>query len=64
MHDFMDKDLGKAIPYGIYDVAANAGWVFVGTNHDTAAFAPASGITSRPAAAVNVLAPGTYRRSS
>jgi hypothetical protein len=38
-HDFMDKDLGKAIPYGVYDVAANAGWVNVGTDHDTAAFA-------------------------
>ncbi len=38
-HDFPDEDLGKAIPYGVYDVAANAGWVNVGTDHDTAAFA-------------------------
>jgi len=38
-HDFPDKELGKAIPYGIYDVAANTGWVNVGTDHDTAAFA-------------------------
>jgi Rhodopirellula transposase DDE domain len=38
-HDFMDLELGKAIPYGVYDVAANAGWVNVGTDHDTAAFA-------------------------
>jgi hypothetical protein len=38
-HGFMDKDLGKAIPYGVYDVAADAGWVNVGTDHDTAAFA-------------------------
>ena len=38
-HDFPDPDLGKVIPYGIYDVAANAGWVNVGTDHDTAAFA-------------------------
>jgi hypothetical protein len=38
-HDFIDKNLGKAIPYGVYDVAANAGWVNVGTDHDTAAFA-------------------------
>jgi hypothetical protein len=38
-HDFIDKDLGKAIPYGVYDLAANAGWVNVGTDHDTAAFA-------------------------
>ena len=33
------RELGKAIPYGIYDLAANAGWVNVGTDHDTAAFA-------------------------
>ncbi len=38
-HDFPDEDLGKAIPYGVYDLAANAGWVNVGTDHDTAAFA-------------------------
>jgi Rhodopirellula transposase DDE domain len=38
-HDFADPELGKAIPYGIYDLAANAGWVNVGTDHDTAAFA-------------------------
>jgi transposase len=38
-HDFPDPELGKAIPYGVYDVAANAGWVSVGTDHDTAAFA-------------------------
>ena len=38
-HDFIDKDLGKAIPYGVYDLAADAGWVNVGTDHDTAAFA-------------------------
>ena len=39
VHDFMDKELGKAIPYGVYDVADNTGWVSVGTDHDTAAFA-------------------------
>ena len=39
VHDFPDKELGKAIPYGIYDVSANAGWVSVGTDHDTSAFA-------------------------
>src|SRR6266478_1362602 len=38
-HDFPDRKLGKAIPYGVYDLAANAGWVNVGTDHDTAAFA-------------------------
>jgi len=39
VHDFVDKDLGKVAPYGIYDVTANAGWVSVGIDHDTAAFA-------------------------
>ncbi|MGA5807410.1 ISAzo13 family transposase [Streptomyces cellulosae] len=39
-HDFLDRQgPGKAIPYGIYDIAANTGWVNVGTDHDTAAFA-------------------------
>ncbi|MCQ8836657.1 ISAzo13 family transposase, partial [Streptomyces malaysiensis] len=38
-HDFPDRELGKAVPYGIYDVTANTGWVNVGTDHDTAAFA-------------------------
>jgi hypothetical protein len=38
-HDFAGPELGKAIPYGIYDLAANTGWVNVGTDHDTAAFA-------------------------
>jgi hypothetical protein len=41
VHDFPDPKLGKAIPYGIYDVGRNAGWVTVGTDHDTAAFAVA-----------------------
>jgi transposase len=39
VHDFADPQLGKAIPYGIYDLTANTGWVNVGTDHDTAAFA-------------------------
>ena len=39
VHDFVDKDLGKVAPYGIYDLATNAGWVSVGIDHDTAAFA-------------------------
>jgi len=38
-YDFPDKDLGKAVPYGVYDVAANAGWVSVGRSADTAEFA-------------------------
>jgi Rhodopirellula transposase DDE domain len=39
VHDFLDKGLGKAIPYGVYDMAANTGWVSVGVDHDTAEFA-------------------------
>jgi hypothetical protein len=39
IHDFIDKDLGKAIPYGVYDLAENQGWVSVGIDHDTAQFA-------------------------
>jgi hypothetical protein len=39
VHDFIDKGLGKAIPYGVYDMAANTGWVSVGVDHDTAEFA-------------------------
>ena len=39
IYDFMDKDLGKAIPYGVYDLTANQGWVSVGIDHDTARFA-------------------------
>ncbi len=42
MHDFPDKELGKAIPYGIYDVSDNSGWVSVGVDHDTSAFAVAT----------------------
>ena len=42
VHDFMDKELGKAIPYGVYDVTNNQGWVNVGIDHDTAYFAAAS----------------------
>ena len=41
-HDFPDEELGKVTPYGVYDVAANAGFVNVGTDHDTAAFAAES----------------------
>src|SRR6266581_5425335 len=42
VHDFPDEELGKALPYGIYDLTANTGWVSVGTDHDTGAFAVAS----------------------
>ncbi len=39
VHDFIEKDGGKAIPYGIYDLTRNEGWVSVGIDHDTAHFA-------------------------
>ena len=39
VHDFPDDAVGKAIPYGIYDLSENTGWVTVGTDHDTPAFA-------------------------
>ena len=42
VHDFIDKELGKVNPYGVYNIARNEGWVSVGTDHDTAAFAVAS----------------------
>ena len=39
VHDFLIPELGKAVPYGVYDIGANSGWVSVGIDHDTAAFA-------------------------
>jgi transposase len=42
VYDFIDPAVPKAIPYGIYDVGQNAGWVSVGTDHDTAQFAVAT----------------------
>ena len=39
VHDFVDRQLGKIAPYGVYDIAANTGWVNVGTDADTATFA-------------------------
>jgi Rhodopirellula transposase DDE domain len=39
VHDFPDPKVGRAIPYGVYDLGRNVGWVGVGTDHDTAAFA-------------------------
>ena len=39
VYDFIDKELGKAIPYGVYDIAKNEGWVNVGISSDTAEFA-------------------------
>jgi Rhodopirellula transposase DDE domain len=42
VHDFIDPDLGKVIPYGVYDLGRNEGWVNVGIDHDTPEFAVAS----------------------
>jgi hypothetical protein len=42
VHDFPDPKVGKAIPYGVYDLGADAGWVSVGDDHDTASFAVAT----------------------
>jgi hypothetical protein len=42
VHDFKDDDLGKVVPHGVYDPSANAGWVTVGVDHDTPAFAVGS----------------------
>lgn len=42
VHDFIDKRLGKAIPYGVYDLHRNEGWMSVGVDHDTAEFAVAT----------------------
>ena len=39
VYDFLSKAIGRAVPYGVYDIASNAGWVSVGVNHDTSAFA-------------------------
>ena len=41
-YDFIDRNLGKVAPYGVYDIAANEGWVSVGIDHDTAQFATQS----------------------
>jgi transposase len=42
VHDFPDPEVPKAVPYGVYDVGTNTGWVSVGTDHDTASFAVAT----------------------
>jgi hypothetical protein len=39
VHDFLIRDKGRAVPYGVYDIGENAGWVSVGVDHDTASFA-------------------------
>ena len=53
VHDFPDPDLGKVIPYGVFDMSRNEGWVSVGIDHDTAQFAvQAIGVGGRRWAAV------------
>ena len=42
VHDFIDPEMGKAIPYGVYDLGADEGWVSVGDDADTAGFAVAT----------------------
>jgi hypothetical protein len=39
VHDFLIKELGRAVPYGVYDLASNTGWISVGMSSDTSAFA-------------------------
>ena len=39
VHDFLIPEFGRAVPYGVYDIASNAGWMSVGIDHDTASFA-------------------------
>jgi Rhodopirellula transposase DDE domain len=39
VHDFIDPKLSRAVPYGVYDITNNVGWISVGTDHDTASFA-------------------------
>lgn len=39
VHDFIDKNLGRANPYGVYNIGSNTGWISVGTDHDTASSA-------------------------
>ena len=59
VHDFIDEELGKVAPYGVYDVTANEGWVSVGIDHDTAEFAVAehSTLVARDGAAAAIPRP-------
>jgi hypothetical protein len=64
VHDFPDPELAKAIPYGIYDIAANTDWVSAGADHDTSAFPVQTlrrcwnTVGGRSAAAARTLLPG------
>ena len=58
VHDFVDPELGKAIPYGVYDMTANAGWVSVGVDHDTAEFCGGDGAAVVAADGSSCLPPG------
>ena len=64
VHDFLIKELGRAVPYGIYDIAGNAGWVSVGMDHDTASSLcrpSAAGGMTMGRIAIRRQAPGDHR---
>jgi hypothetical protein len=52
VHDFLIPELGRAVPYGVYDIASNAGWVSVGIDHDTPSMRSAAGGTAWVAPAI------------
>lgn len=61
-HDFPDEELGKAIPYGIYDVGADEGWVSVGISAETASFAVAAiGVCVQPLGPARCTMPASAR---
>jgi hypothetical protein len=60
IYDFLDAELGKVIPYGVYDVTRNQGWVNVGIDHDTPEFAVES-IRRLVAVYGAALLPGSHR---
>jgi hypothetical protein len=66
VHDFLTKELGRAVPYGIYDLAANAGWVNVGVDNDTGGLRgsndPPMVARGRPCSLSARKAPGHHRR--
>ena len=67
MHDFVIPELGRAAPYGVYDIAGNAGWVSVGIDHDTAGFrspmpSDAGGRLMGPERYSNATQPADHRR--
>jgi hypothetical protein len=63
VHDFLIKELGRAVPYGVYDLAANAGWVSVGVDHDTAFFRSTRRVDTPPIQASRITMTSASRRS-